>query len=169
MHPSSSNRTSAWEIRRDDLTGDSIRRLLREHLEHMLSVTPRHSAHALDVERLQAPEIAFWSLWEGGELLGCGALKEIDGATGEVKSMRTADAHRGRGVATRILAHLEAEARRRGYERLCLETGVFDAFTSARTLYAKHGFRVCGPFGAYVEDPNTVFMEKAIAPASDDH
>lgn len=164
MDPSGATHASAWEIRRDDLSGEAIQRLLREHLEHMLSVTPRHSAHALDVERLRAPEIAFWSLWEGDELLGCGALKEIDALTGEVKSMRTADAHRGRGVATRILEHLEAEARRRGYDRLCLETGVFDAFAPARTLYAKHGFRACGPFGAYVEDPNTVFMEKRLQP-----
>lgn len=154
--------SAAWEIRVDDLRGEAIIQLLREHLEHMLAITPRHSAHALDVERLRAPEVTFWSLWEGIELLGCSALKELDGKTGEIKSMRTADVHRGRGVASRLLEHMTGEARRRGYERLCLETGSFEAFAPARTLYAKHGFTLRGPFGSYREDPNTVFMEKRL-------
>ena len=151
-----------WEIRSDDLHGEKIQRLLRAHLAHMLAITPRHSAHALDIEALRAPEITFWSLWEADELLGCGALKELDAKCGEIKSMRTTDAHRGRGVASRILEHIEAEARRRGYERLCLETGSFDAFTAAQRLYAKRGYVRRGPFGSYVEDPNTVFMEKVL-------
>ena len=155
-------RSEFWEIRLDDLRGEAIRALLREHLEHMLAITPRHSAHALDVEALRAPEITFWSLWEGEGLLGCGALKEVDARTGEIKSMRTADAHRGRGVASRLLAHIEGEARRRGYERLCLETGSFAAFAPAQRLYEKHGYVRRGPFGTYREDPNTVFMEKRL-------
>ena len=151
-----------WRIREDDLSGEAIQRLLREHLEHMLAITPRHSAHALDIDALRAPEITFWTLWEGDELLGCGALKEHDASTGEIKSMRTAEAHRGRGVASWILAHIESEARRRGYERLCLETGSFAAFAPAQRLYAKHGYASRGPFGSYREDPNTVFMEKRL-------
>lgn len=153
-----------WTIRVDDLRGDAILGLLREHRAHMHAVTPRHSAHALDPEALRAPEITFWSLWEGEELLGCGALKEIDARTGEIKSMRTADAHRGRGVASRLLAHITDEARQRGYARLCLETGVFEAFVPAQSLYLKHGFVGCGPFGSYREDPNTVFFEKVLTP-----
>lgn len=151
-----------WEIRQDDLRSEPVTRLLREHLAHMHAVTPRGSAHALGVEQLRAPDITFWSLWEGEELLGCGALKELDPTTGEIKSMRTAAVHRGRGVASRLLEHITAEARRRGYELLCLETGRMDAFVPAQTLYAKHGFSVRGPFGAYREDPNTVFMEKRL-------
>jgi putative acetyltransferase len=151
-----------WEIRQDDLQGEAIQRLLREHLEHMLAITPWHSAHVLDIEALRAPEITFWSLWESAELLGCGALKKLDERTGEVKSMRTADAHRGRGVAGYILEHIEGEALRRGYERLCLETGSFEAFLPAQRLYVKHGYVRRGPFGTFREDPNTVFMEKIL-------
>lgn len=160
MDTAPAERAASWTIRRDDLRGEAVQALLREHLAHMHAITPRHSAHALDLNALRAPEITFWTLWQGEELLGCGALKELDPSTGEVKSMRTAEAHRGRGVASRLLEHIEAEARRRDYARLCLETGSFDAFAPAQALYVKHGFARRGPFGSYQEDPNTVFFEK---------
>ena len=72
--------------------------------------------------------------------------------------MHTAAAHRGRGIAARFLDHLIAEARRRGYARLSLETGTPEAFAPARRLYARHGFEICPPFGDYSEDPYSVFM-----------
>jgi len=148
------------QIREDDLTGAPIARLLREHVAHMHEVTPVESIHALDLEALRAPEITFWSVWSGDELLGCGALKELDPASGEIKSMRTAEAHRGRGVASRLLEHVLEVSRRRGYERLFLETGAMEAFRPARMLYARFGFVERGPFGDYVDDPNSVFMTK---------
>jgi putative acetyltransferase len=124
----------------------------------MREITPPGSVHALDLAGLRAPEVTSWSLWEGTELLGCGALKELDPASGEIKSMHTAEAHRGRGVASRILEHLIAEGRRRGYRRLLLETGSFPAFGPARSLYEGYGFQYRGPFGDYADDPNSVFM-----------
>jgi putative acetyltransferase len=150
------------EIRVDDLTGPEVAALLREHLDHMYAVTPAASVHALDLERLRAPEITFWSAWRGQELVGCGALKQLDERRGEIKSMRTADVHRRSGVATKLLEHIVAEARSRGYEALYLETGAMDAFAPARTLYLRHGFERCGPFTGYQADENSVFMVRRL-------
>jgi len=128
----------------------------------MHEITPAESIHAFDLEALRSPEVTFWSAWDGDVLLGCGALRELDPTTGEVKSMRTGEAHRGRGVGSRILEHIIGEARRRGYDRLNLETGAMPAFEPARALYRRFGFEHCGPFGEYVDDPNSVFMTKAL-------
>lgn len=146
------------QIRLDDLAGPEVRALLAEHLRSMRSISPPESVHALDLDGLRAPDVTFWTAWSGTRLLGCGALKELDRGHGEVKSMRTAAAHRGSGVARALLAHIVAEARCRGYARLSLETGSQHAFAPARRLYEGAGFSYCPPFAAYVEDPNSVFM-----------
>ncbi len=86
------------EIRIDDLEGSEVRALLQEHLANMRRISPPESVHALPIEGLRKPEITFWSAWENGELLGCGALKELDAQHGEIKSMRTSAAHRRKGV-----------------------------------------------------------------------
>ncbi|GAB1537979.1 GNAT family N-acetyltransferase [Scytonema sp. NUACC21] len=150
------------EIREDDLTGQKIAEFLREHLENMYEVTPPQSVHALDLEALRSPNITFWSAWEGSELLGCGALKELDSRSGEVKSMRTAKAYRNRGVASKILEHIIQEAKRRGYDCLNLETGALPEFAPARALYTRYGFEYRGPFAEYIDDPNSVFMTKKL-------
>jgi putative acetyltransferase len=148
------------EIRKDDLTGKKIADLLQEHLENMHEITPPESIHALDLEALRSPNITFWTAWEGDELLGCGALKELDSNSGEVKSMRTANGHRRKGVAAMILEQIITEAKGRAYDRLNLETGAFPEFAPARALYAKYGFEFRGPFAEYIDDPNSVFMTK---------
>lgn len=145
-------------IRNDDLRGPEIAALLEAHLQLMRDTSPPESVHALDLEALRAPEITFWTVWEGPTLLGCGALKELDPAHAEIKSMHTAAAARGRGVARAMLSHIVEEARRRGFRRLSLETGSPEAFAPARALYAGFGFSPCGPFGDYVLDPFSVFM-----------
>lgn len=146
------------EIRIDALDGPEIINLLEEHLRHMIEVTPPGSMHALDLDALRQPEIVFWSAWENGELLGCAALKELDPRHGEIKSMRTAPGHLGKGVASGLLRHMLAEARRRDYQRLSLETGSQPAFDPAKKLYGKFGFTRCAPFADYREDPNSVYM-----------
>ncbi|MBW4459814.1 MAG: GNAT family N-acetyltransferase [Nodosilinea sp. WJT8-NPBG4] len=149
-------------IREDDLTGPQIIALLREHLENMHEITPPGSVHALDLERLRAPNITFWTVWDGDDLLGCGALKELGPTSGEVKSMRTPAIHRRRGVASSILEHIIEVARRRGYTHLYLETGAFPAFAPARSLYQRYGFEYRGPFGDYTDDPTSSFMAKSL-------
>lgn len=132
--------------------------MLQEHVQSMHLYSPPESIHVLDADGLRKPEITFWSIWENEELLGCGALRELDSAQGEVKSMRTATAHRRKGVARRMLEHLLIVARERGYQRLYLETGSEAAFVAARNLYASFGFEPCGPFGEYVLDPYSAYM-----------
>jgi len=146
------------DIRLDDLNGPEINKLLQEHLYSMTLHSPPESMHALDVEKLRIPDITFWTVWQDSELIGCGALKELDAAHGEIKSMRTASAHLRKGVATALLTHILQEARKRSYRRLSLETGSMEAFRPARSLYARFGFKPCIPFADYVEDPNSVFM-----------
>ncbi len=145
-------------IREDDLRGEEIAGLLREHLECMHIHSPPGSVHALDLEGLRSPDITFWTAWQDDELLGCGALKELDPQHGEIKSMRTAAAHLGKGIGSKILEYIIDEAKKRTYKRLSLETGSMDAFAPARSLYARFGFAYRGPFGDYKEDTNSVFM-----------
>ena len=150
------------QIELDDLSSSEIRGLLQEHLESALLHSPPESVHALDVEGLRQPEVTFWAAWDNAELLGCGALKELNARHGEIKSMRTATPHLRKGVARSMLQHIIEEAGRRGYSRLSLETGSMDAFEPARRLYATFGFTYCGPFADYVEDPYSVFMTREI-------
>jgi putative acetyltransferase len=145
-------------IRQDDLKGPEIAALLRAHLDHAAAHSPPASIHALDLDSLRAPEITFWSVWQGGELMGCGALKELASDHGEIKSMHTARAHRGKGVGARLVAHILQVAKARGYRRVSLETGTMDGFAPARALYGRFGFRACPPFAQYREDPNSVCM-----------
>lgn len=144
-------------VRTDDLTGPEIAALLAAHSALMEEVTPCGSCHYLPIEGLRIPEVSMWSAWDGDALVGCGALKEIGPDHGEVKSMHTAKAHRGRGVGRLILGVILDEARRRGYRRLSLETGSSGAFRPARSLYEKHGFVPCGPFASYGDDPNSAY------------
>lgn len=142
----------------DDPGRPDVSELLEEHLRNMHELSPPESVHALDVSGLKRPDVTFWSVRDGKVLLGCGALKELDPRHGEIKSMRTPTALRRRGAGRAILDHILAEARRRGYRRLSLETGVAPPFEAARRLYESVGFRYCGPFGDYVLDPHSVFM-----------
>ena len=150
------------EIRLDDLRGPEIAHLLQEHLDEMAIHSPPESRHALNLDGLRVPEVTFWSVWEGDDLMGCGALKELTPVHGEIKSMRTTYAHRGKGVAAAMVRHILAEAERRGYQRLSLETGAMAAFAPAHALYTRFGFQPCAPFANYREDPNSLFMTRLL-------
>jgi putative acetyltransferase len=128
------------EVREDDLSGDATLRLLALHLSGMHANSPPGSVYALDLSGLKAPGVTIWSVWEGTEVVGIGALKELGDGSGEVKSMRTHPNHLRRGVAALLLEHVTAEAKLRGLTRLSLETGSGPAFEAALALYRKHGF-----------------------------
>ena len=149
-------------IKPDNLTSPEIHQLLQQHLQSMALHSPPESIHALDIDALRRPGITFWTAWENDELLGCGALKELDAQHAEIKSMRTASAHLRKGVANALLAHIMDEAKRRGYQRLSLETGSAAAFEPAHCLYAASGFTLCAPFADYAADPYSVFMSREI-------
>ena len=150
------------KIKVDDLSGSAVVELLLSHLRQLSELSPPESMHALNLEGLRRPDVTFWTVWDGRELMGCGALKELDRDHAELKSMRTAAPHLRKGVASRLVEHMIAEAKRRGYRRLSLETGSGAAFEPAQRLYGKLGFRECGPFGEYVEDANSVFMTREV-------
>lgn len=146
----------------DDLSGQPTRALIARHLAGMRSNSPPESVHALDVDRLRAPDVTFWSAWLGQEIAGCGALKRLDAERGELKSMRVADAFLGRGVGRALLDFLVAQARAMGMRSLWLETGSGPAFTPALRLYESAGFVRCGPFEGYVDDPFSVFLMRRL-------
>ncbi len=148
----------------DDLTRPQVHALLNEHLANMYELSPPENVFALDLTKLRAPDITFWTVWDGDQLLGCGALKEMSPTEGEVKSMRTPRALRGRGAGRAVLDRIIDEAKRRGYERLSLETGSHPDFLPAHTLYRRTGFTECGPFGSYEADPHSVFMTLRLEP-----
>jgi len=149
-------------VKPDDPRRDDVVALLLEHLDDMRATSPPESIHALDVDALADPRIVFVTARDGDELLGCGALKELSADHGEVKSMRTTDAARGRGIAASVLAWLLAEARARGMGRVSLETGTQDYFAAAHRLYLRHGFVDCEPFGDYTLDPHSRYLTIAL-------
>ena len=145
-------------IELDTPARDDVAQLLDEHLTDMFATSPADSVHALDRSALAGPDITFWTAREGSTLLGCAALKRFSPRSGEIKSMRTAAESRGRGVASRLLTHLIAQARRDLLDDLYLETGTQEYFAPARRLYQRHGFTECLPFAGYRLDPNSIFM-----------
>lgn len=151
--------THVFTLEIDDPHRPDVTALLSEHLADMHGNSPAESVHALDVDSLTQPGIAFWTAREDGVLLGCSALKEIDGGSSEIKSMRTTPAARGRGVGAAMLARIIEQARIRGVQALFLETGSDKFFSPARRLYERHGFQECPPFADYIEDPYSVFMQ----------
>lgn len=148
----------------DDLTRPEVLELLDEHLRDMRAATPPESVHALDHEELRASDVTFWTAWEGDELLGCGALKELNARHGEIKSMRTSRKYLRAGVATALLEHIVTAARARGYERLSLETGSGGPFEAALRFYENQGFDYCEPFADYLPDPFSRFMTRELEP-----
>ncbi len=151
------------KIREGGLDERQVIDLLRLHFESMLASSPPGSCHFLDLSGLRAPDVTFWTAWEGDTLLGCGALKQLDAAHGEIKSMRTAPERLRTGTGAAILSHILNVARGRGYRRLSLETGSVPAFEPAHALYRRFGFTECAAFGDYpADDPFSRFMSRVI-------
>lgn len=146
----------------DDLGSADVQGLVSEHLQGMHSNSPPGHVHALALESLRRPEVTFWSVWQNQALCGCGALQELDGVTGEIKSMRTRAAYLRRGVGQFVLDEIIQTAVGRGYRRLYLETGTGPGFAAAHALYQKNGFAWCGAFGDYVATDFNVFMSRDI-------
>lgn len=161
MHPTSSPAPAAGPVlvAVDDPLRPDVVTLLADHLDDMHATSPAESVHALDPAALTAPGVTFWTARAAeGTLLGTVALKELTPQDGELKSMRTAPAARGRGVGGALLRRALAEAAARGYRTVHLETGTHDFFAPAHRLYARAGFVPCGPFGDYRPDPHSTFF-----------
>jgi putative acetyltransferase len=163
--PAGASALTGWVIEIEDPRNPDVTALLERHLDFCHATTPLEHAFALDLEELLDPSVTFFTLRRDGELLGVGALKELDPAHGEIKSMHTAAAARGLGVGRAIVEDLLATAARRGYTRISLETGTMEAFAPARALYANAGFVPCGPFADYADSPDNAFMTLVLGAA----
>lgn len=151
-------------IARADFADPALAAFLQAHLAELAPTAPPESRHALDVGSLQRPGVRLWVASDGGAVVGTAALAALEPQHEELKSMRTAPQARGRGVASRLLAHVLDDARSRGVDRVSLETGSMAFFEPARRLYDGTGFTPCGPFGSYAPDPNSVFMTLPLRP-----
>jgi putative acetyltransferase len=145
-----------------DFSDPRVVELLREHVAGMHATSPPGTCYVLDLSGLQQPSVALFTIWDGDDLLGCGALKHVDTETGELKSMRTTSRHLRRGAGARMLAHLLEVSRTRGYRRVVLETGSGPAYEPAIAMYRKAGFLPCGPFGDYTPSPFNQFFALAL-------
>jgi len=148
----------ALVITEDDPRADDIRALLERYLSFNREVTPPEGVYALDVDALLDPAVTFFSARIDGQLVGVGALKQLDDSHAELKSMHTIEAARRQGVGRAMVDHLLSVAAGRNYQRVSLETGVMHAFAPARSLYEKVGFRSCPPYGEYVGSPTSACM-----------
>jgi putative acetyltransferase len=145
-------------IESDDVSRSEVIALLEEHLRNMYELSPPDQVFAFEASKLRAPGISVWTAWNDETLLGCAALKELSPIQGEVKSMRTPARLRRCGAGRALLNHILQVSRERRYQELFLETGRHPAFAPAQTLYRSAGFKECGPFGAYKDNGNSVFM-----------
>lgn len=151
-------------IAADDPTADDVRAVLARHRDYAHEYTPREGIHVLGAEHLVEPGITFLSARRDGEVVGVGALKELDPTHAEIKSMHTVESARGQGVGRALVEHLLTAAAERGYRRVSLETGNMAAFAPARALYAAVGFVPCEPFGEYVGSATSTCMTIALDP-----
>ena len=150
------------QIRPGDLDDREVTDFLQAHVAQLRSLGPPESTHVLDLNGLRAADVRFYTAYDGGELVGCAALKQLSATLAELKSMRTAPHRTREGIAARLLQHVLAEARSSGFARVSLESGSDPFFHGAHALYRRHGFVVTDPFGAYQADPLSTFMTRVL-------
>ena len=141
---------------------NEVHKLLTKHFIELRAASPKGSTHVLDIPGLKVDSIKFWSLWENGKLVGCGALKILDIDHGEFKSIRVHDDFRKKGYGTKIIENLINKARGLNIKRLSIETGAGQFFKPARKLFEKCEFKPCKPFAHYKEDKNSIYLTKLI-------
>jgi putative acetyltransferase len=149
---------AAVELREDDLSSEPTRELLVLHLAGMHATSPPENVFALDLSGLRAPNVKVWSAWAGARIAGIGALKDLGGGVGEVKSMRTHPDFLRQGVGAMLLEQIISTARTRGMLRLSLETGRGPAFEPALTLYRRRGFADGVAFADYKPNAFSQFL-----------
>ena len=140
-----------------------VNELLTKHFIELRAASPKGSTHVLDIPGLKVPSIKFWSLWENGKLMGCGALKFLDEGHGEFKSIRVHDNFRNKGNGIKVINHLIEEAKKLQIKRISIETGAGKFFEPARKLFKKCNFELCEPFAHYTIDINSLYLTKLIS------
>jgi len=149
-------------VERLDEPSDDARGLLAELDAELGANYAPDQRHALTIDRLFQPNVAFFIVRLDGEAIGCGGVAFDDGFA-ELKRMYVRPAMRGKGGVQALITRLEQEAAARGYARVSIETG--DAQRAAIRAYERAGFTRCGAFGEYATLPahaivRSVFLEK---------
>jgi putative acetyltransferase len=154
----------ALVIREVDPTSPVIRPLIDAHLAFSHAVTPLESSHAMAPDALRGPGITVWAMFDADRPVAICALKRVDDVMAELKSMHVAQEARGRGMAARMLRHVEDTARDDGVREITLETGsdLLPAFDAARRLYERAGYAPCGPIAGYTADPMSAFFRRTL-------
>lgn len=147
-------------IRVDDPASSAARDLIERLDRFLTGLYPAESNHLAPVEALRRSNVTFLTASVDGEVAGCGAFVNQNGAYAEIKRMFVLPEFRGFKLGRRILEELENLARASGLELARLETGIHQS--EALLLYEKSGYHRRGPFGDYSEDPLSVFMEKKL-------
>ncbi len=129
---------------------------------HMSALYPPESNHFESIQALQLPNVLFIGAFADDVLVGCGAVKTLcdDGIYGEIKRVFVLEEQRGKGISTALMRVLEAHLAAAGVPCARLETGIRQA--AAIALYRRLGYAERGPYGSYVRDPLSLFMEKPI-------
>ena len=99
-------------------------------------------------------------VYENGEAIGCGAFKEFDEVTAEIKRMFVLPEQRGKGLAKYILNAIEDWASEMGYTNYILETS--PKLESAIALYKKMGYEIIPNFKQYIDVENSMCMKKTV-------
>jgi GNAT superfamily N-acetyltransferase len=140
---------------------DEAIQLIGELDEHLLAHPyPAQSRHAFSVDKLLREGVTFFVTRFDGQPAGCGAIKLFGSDYGEVKRMFVRPGYRGKGLGKAMLNRLAEYADRNGIKVLRLETGIYEV--EAIGLYEAWGFSRRKPFGDYVEDPLSVYLEKRL-------
>ncbi|OAP34430.1 GCN5 family acetyltransferase [Sinorhizobium glycinis] len=142
----------------------AILRLLELSDAYAASLYPAESNHLVDVSTLERPGVSFFVARNHGEIVGCCALVDAGDGTAEIKRMFVDSRARGLKVGKRLLAALEAKAERLGLAAVRLETGIYQP--EAIGLYKSSGYIERTPFGSYLPDPLSLFMEKTLGQAA---
>ena len=141
---------------------DDVKRLINEADALMLAMYPPESNHLDDIQELSGPNVCFAGAFMQQQLAGIGAVKfqDDDGVYGEIKRVYVDTQYRGQNIAVSVMRFLEQYLIDNGIALARLETG--DKQTAAIGLYEKLGYHIRGPYGGYVKDPLSVFMEKQL-------
>lgn len=152
----------ALRVKSGNFDDPGVVAMIEQHLERAHAETEPGSAHALDLSELMAETVQFWTVWDDDELVGMGALKQLDATHFELKSMFTLETRRRSGIGAHMVDFICRQAAEAGGRQISLETGSWAYFRPAVALYRDTGFVECAPFADYVEDPNSIFMTRSL-------
>jgi putative acetyltransferase len=155
--------TQDTSIKPIDPIREDVNILLNKSDKYLRSLYPDESNHLDYADELSKPNCILLGAFRDDSLLGIGAVKLFYGnGYGEVKRVFVDPLYRGQGIAKAIMGALEAQLVNNDILLARLETGTKQ--TAAIQLYKLLGYHTRGPFGNYVMDPLSIFMEKTLKP-----